>query len=284
MAGLSMADSSHSMAHPEGAIRTPRPTSTDRVRQIAVSVSAVVAVVGAFIGSGALGGESMPEASGGAFAADATPIAPGGPAFAIWSVIYAGLIAYAIWQWLPKQAVADRHRRIGGWVAASMLPNAAWLLAVQAGVLWLTLVIMALLLAVLIVAFIAIRRTGPAGVIDTIVTDGTIGLYLGWIVVATAANVAAVLARSLPRESVGAVDVWAVAVLVVAGLIGALLALWDRGRFAPSAAICWGLAWVGVERLTGDLVSVPAAVAAFAAAAVVFIVTIGARLFSSHRS
>src|SRR5690606_37209918 len=74
-------------------------TGTDRLRQVIVSISAAVAVLGALIGSGVFGGEPMPEASGGAFAADATPIAPGGPAFSIWSVIYAGLVAYAVWQW-----------------------------------------------------------------------------------------------------------------------------------------------------------------------------------------
>lgn len=82
-------------------------------------------------------------------------------------------------------------------------------------------------------------------------TDGTVGLYLGWIVVATAANVAAVLAQAGLRDTVNAPDAWAVAVLAVAGLVGVALAVWDRGRFAPSAAICWGLAWVGTARLTG---------------------------------
>lgn len=256
-------------------------TVKDRVRQIAVLVSAVIAIVGALIGSGALGGDPMPMAAGGAFAADATPIAPGGGAFSIWSVIYAGLVAYAVWQFLPKQAAAARDRRVGGWVAASMLLNAAWLLAVQAGLLWLTLVIMAALLIVLIVAFAKLRTSPPSGAIDTVVTDGTIGLYLGWIVVATAANVAAVLAAEGLRDTVEAPAVWAVVVLTVAGLVGVGLAVWDRGRLAPTAALCWGLAWVAIARLTGDLVMVPAAVAALVAAAVVLIVTVGMRIASA---
>lgn len=253
-------------------------TAKDRIRQIGVCLSALIAIVGALIGSGALGGESMPMAAGGAFAADATPIAPGGPAFSIWSVIYAGLVAYAVWQCLPKQAAAVRHRRVGWWIAASMLLNAAWLLAVQAGLLWVTVLIIVLLLAVLVVAFVKLRTSSGSGLIDVVATDGTIGLYLGWIVVATAANVAAVLAAEGLGAAVDVPEAWAVVVLSVAGLVGIALAVWDRGRFAPTVALCWGLVWVAIARLTGDLVMVPAAVAALAAAAAVLAVTIAVRL------
>ncbi|MGC5617307.1 tryptophan-rich sensory protein [Georgenia sp. Z1491] len=271
------------MAHPaQGSHRRPesdtRPTGADRVRHVVVSVSAVLAILGAMVGSGALGGESMPEAAGGAFAADATHVAPAGPAFSIWSVIYIGLVAYAVWQWLPAPAAAERHRRVGFWIAASMLLNAVWLLVVQAALLWLSLAVMAVLLVVLVIVLVELRSRPSTGVVDTIVTDGTAGLYLGWIVVATVANVAAVLAEAGLRESVSSPGAWAVAVLAVAGLVGSALALWSRGRLAPSVAICWGLAWVGVARLTGDLLSGPAAYAAIAAAAVVAIVTVSARL------
>ena len=68
----------------------------DRVRQATVAVSAVVAIIGAFMGSGAAGGTPIDRAAGGALSATATPIAPAGPAFSIWSVIYLGLIAYAV--------------------------------------------------------------------------------------------------------------------------------------------------------------------------------------------
>ena len=100
-------------------------TPNDRLRQAVVLVSAVLALVGAFIGSGAAGGTPIAEASGGALSADATPVAPAGPAFAIWSVIYAGLIAYAIWQLLPAQTRAPRHRRLGYPIALSLILNAA---------------------------------------------------------------------------------------------------------------------------------------------------------------
>ncbi|MGC5627988.1 TspO/MBR family protein [Georgenia sp. Z1344] len=270
---------SHSAPAPDPAARTaPAPTRADRLRQVVVSVSAPLAILGAMVGSGALGGDPMAEAAGGAFAADATHVAPASPAFSIWSVIYLGLVAYAVWQWFPGQASAERHRRVGYLVAGSMLLNAAWLLVVQAGWLAVSVVVMALLLGTLLIVAAILGRRAPTGAVDAIVTDGTMGLYLGWIVVATVANVAAVLAEAGLRESVRTPDVWSVGVLALVGLVGCALALWDRGRLAPGVAICWGLAWVGVARLTGDLESVPAATAALAAAAVVALVTVVARV------
>ncbi|MET0842976.1 MAG: tryptophan-rich sensory protein, partial [Mycetocola sp.] len=62
----------------------------DRLRQVVVLVSALLAIAGSFVGSGAAGGTPIAEASGGALSADATPVAPAGPAFAIWTVIYLG--------------------------------------------------------------------------------------------------------------------------------------------------------------------------------------------------
>ena len=73
-----------------------RTTGRDLARQLTVAASAVLAVIGSFIGSGAAGGQPVQDAAGGALAADATLIAPGAGAFGIWTVIYLGLLAYAM--------------------------------------------------------------------------------------------------------------------------------------------------------------------------------------------
>ena len=245
----------------------------DTVRQVVVLVSAVLAIVGSFIGSGAAGGTPIQEAAGGALSADATPIAPAGPAFSIWSMIYLGLIAYAIWQLLPAQREDPRQRALGYPVAASLLLNAAWILSVQFDLLALSVPVIVLLLAVLVWCFRITLATRPKTVVETIVADGTIGLYLGWVCVATAANVAAVLvAAGFTGWGISA-DVWAVLVVLVAGAIGVAIAVRGRGRIAPSLSLSWGLAWLAVGRLSGDLVSVPAAVAAIVAVVAVLAVT-----------
>ncbi|WP_307812278.1 TspO/MBR family protein [Lacisediminihabitans changchengi] len=250
----------------------------DVVRQVIVLVSAVIAVVGSFIGSGAAGGTPIQDAAGGALAADATTIAPAGPAFSIWSVIYVGLIAYAIWQLLPRQRSDPRQRVLGYPIAVTLVLNAAWILSIQFGFLALSVPIIVVLLAALIWTFFLTLRTRPKGVVEAAVADGTVGLYLGWVCVATAANITAYLVAagfaggSIPR------DVWSVVIVAVAGAVGVLLALRGRGRLAPAASLGWGLAWVAVARLGGEPFSVATGIAAIAAVIIVVVTTISIRV------
>jgi len=256
----------------------------DVVRQVVVVISAAIAVVGSFIGSGAAGGTPIQDAAGGALAADATTIAPAGPAFSIWSVIYLGLIAYAIWQLLPRQRSDPRQRVLGYPIAVTLLLNAAWILSIQFGALALSVPIIVVLLAALVYAFFLTLRTRPKTVVEAIVADGTVGLYLGWVCVATAANITAFLVDAgftgwgIPR------DVWSVGVVAVAGAVGVLLAVRGRGRLAPAASLSWGLAWVAVARLGGEPHSVATGVAAVVAVVVVLVTTVAIRVRVTRRA
>jgi heme/copper-type cytochrome/quinol oxidase subunit 2 len=68
----------------------------------------------------------------------------------------------------------------------------------------------------------------------------------------------------------------------MAGAAGIAVAISGRGRFAPTAALCWGLAWVAVARLTGTLVSIPTAIASIVAVVAVVLLTVVVRLRESH--
>ncbi len=256
----------------------------DIVRQITVAASAVIAVVGSFVGSGAAGGTPIQDAAGGALAADATLIAPDVPAFSIWSVIYLGLIAYAVWQFLPAASAAERHRRLGYWIAASLVLNAAWILSIQFDLLGLSVPIIIVLLAVLIQTFLQALAYRPIGAFDALVTDGTIGLYLGWVAIATAANVTALLVAVGFTGWGLAPELWAVVVIAVAAAAGIALAVVGRGRIAPALSLSWGLAWVAVGRLTGDLLSASTAIAAIVAVVLVLGATVILRLRSLRLS
>ncbi|MGB3595274.1 MAG: tryptophan-rich sensory protein, partial [Ornithinimicrobium sp.] len=172
-----------------------RATPQDRIRQVGVSAAEIFCVVGTLYGVGVLG-TRVEESSGGALAADATRLAPAGPAFSIWSVIYLGLAAYTVWQWLPSQSARSLHRRIGWWVAASMVLNATWLLVTQQGWIWLSVVV---ILVLALVLGLLLKRLTPRPrprVVERVAVDGTFGLYLGWVAVATCANVTAALVSS----------------------------------------------------------------------------------------
>ncbi len=255
----------------------------DLSRQIIVLVSSVLAIVAAFIGSGVIVGTPIQDAAGGALDADSTLIAPGTGAFRIWSVIYTGMLAYAIWQVLPAQRHDERQRRLGWWVSASLVLNAAWIASVQLDLLPLSLPIIVVLLAVLCRLFVVLRRTPPKNRVETVVADGSIGLYLGWVIVATAANAAAVLVAAGFDGFGLSPELWAVLVLAVAAGVGVALAPWGGGRIAPALSLCWGLSWVGVARLEDEPYSVTTGVAAIVAAAIVAAATVVARLRHDRR-
>ena len=252
---------------------SPVPTGADRARQVGVTVSEVLCVLGTLVGVGVIGGSEVPESSGGALAADATLLAPAGPAFSIWSVIYAGLAAYTVWQWLPGQATDERHRSTGWLAAASMLLNATWLLVTRQDWIWLSVVVIAALVVVLGVLVRRHNERPSFGVVETLVVDGTFGAYLGWVCVATCANVTAALVASGVDPGPPVSEAWAVAVLAVVAGIGVLLAHRLDGRYAVALTIAWGLFWIAVGRTTDQPESTVTAWAAVAAAVVVVVAT-----------
>jgi hypothetical protein len=63
-------------------------------------------------------------------------------------------------------------------------------------------------------------------------------------------------------------------VVAIAGAVGVLVAIGGRGRLAPAVSLSWGLAWLAVARLTGDLFSTPAAITAIACVVLVLAATV----------
>jgi len=243
-------------------------SSSDRVRQVTVTVSEIFALVGTLYGVGVFG-TRVEESSGGALAADATRLAPAGPAFSIWSVIYLGLAAYTIWQWLPSQTARAVHRRIGYFAAASMVLNASWLLVTQQGWIWVSVGVIVALALVLGVMLRVLASHREPSLTDRIVIDGTFGLYLGWVAVATCANVTAAMVSSGIEPGAFVSDLAAVAVLLVVAVLGEVFARQLGGRYAVAAAMAWGLAWIAIARATDEPQTTLVSLAAAAVAVIV---------------
>ncbi|PFG34319.1 tryptophan-rich sensory protein [Sanguibacter antarcticus] len=254
--------------------------TSDIVRQAGVLVLALLAIAAAAVGSGAFGGTPTSEAADGALSATATPLAPAAAAFSIWSVIYLGLIAYAVWQLLPAQRTNERQRQMGWLAAASMVLNAAWLLVVQVGILWLSVVVIVVLLGVLVQILLVLLRTSSGSLVERVVVDGTFGLYLGWVTIATIANIVAALTATDVGDLVLGATGWSVVLLVAAAAIGVAFAVSTGGRITPSLALAWGLAWVAVGRWSGEPENATVAVAAAIAA----VLTLGAGVVMALRT
>ena len=242
-------------------------TGADGLRQAWVGVCFVVGILGVLVGLGVLG-TRVEESSGGTLAADATLLAPARPAFSIWTAIYLGLTAYVVHQWLPAQRTDLRHRAIGWLAGVSLLLNAAWLLVTQQGWIWASVAVILVLAGVLTALVQRLERIPSFGVAETVAVDVTFGAYLGWVVAAAGANVAAALAASG-----SAPGRWpAVGLVLLVTVCGAVLLRRLSGRLSVAAALAWGLSWIAVGRMAGaPLDSVVGAVAAGCALAVLWV-------------
>ena len=245
-------------------------TGRDIVRQSTVIAAAVFMLIGAAVGGGAFGGESVAELQNGALSAEGSYLAPAGPAFAIWSVIYLGLAAYTIWQALPGQRDSTRQRAVGWWVAASMVLNGLWLVTARYLNLVATVILIAALLAVLARIIVLLGRDRASGPLELTLFDGVQGLHFGWVTIATVANTAAWLTQTLPADLAEQADAWGIGVLVVVAVIGAASALVTR-RLAPALATSWGLVWAAIGRLSGEPESTPIGVTALVVAAAILV-------------
>lgn len=249
-------------------------------RQVVTTAAGVFCLVGTAVGTGLIG-TPVAETGEGALSADATLVAPAGPAFSIWSVIYLGLVAFTLWQWLPKPSRSERVVSLGYLPAASLVLNGVWILVAQSGVIWLSAVVIVALLLVLGILVRRLSRSRGESVPERVVVDGTFGLYLGWVAVATCANITTALVAAGAEPPAALATLLGVVVVLVAAAVAAWLARRLGGRVAVALAMAWGLVWIAVGRFSGEppslAVAVTAVLGALVALAAVVVVRLGHR-------
>ncbi|WP_277245075.1 TspO/MBR family protein [Micrococcus terreus] len=251
--------------------------------KVTTAALTVIAIATAAFGAGAFGGTPIQDAAGGWLGPDGTWIAPASTAFSIWSVIYLGLIAYTVWQFLPSSDSA-RHDRLRPWILAGILLNSLWIWTVQAGWLAISVLVIAVLLAVLCRILVIKENLRVNGWGERILVDGVQGLYLGWVSIATVANVAAWLASMGWTGSPLGPIVWTNIMIVVATLVGAFTAVYSGGRLMPAVGLAWGLVWVAVGRSDGTGLNSASVAITAAGAAVIVMIAWAVSLWLSRRS
>jgi len=110
---------------------------------------------------------------------------PAGITFSIWGIIYILLLIYSIIQFTGSNQLMMSN--ISWFFAISCVLNAAWIIFWHYGKLPLSLLVMLGMLVSLIYINILIKEL-PSGIIKA-----SFGIYLGWICIATIANVTALL-------------------------------------------------------------------------------------------
>jgi benzodiazapine receptor len=174
-----------------------------------------------------------------------TLFTPAGYVFSIWGVIYLLLLAFA---WYQTRADGELHDRIGYWFAASCAFNSAWILAWHYQQFALSLLIMLGLLVTLLAIYLRLeigqRQVSSAEKRWVHVPFGT---YLGWISVATVANVSAVLYLQGWTGAPLNPELWTVIMVIVAAVLG-LAMIQLRREVAYPLVIIWALVGIAVAR------------------------------------
>jgi len=250
-------------------------TNSSILRYANILFFALTVIVNSIAGSTTLiGGKNTAQISD----ANPTLITPAGYVFSIWGIIYILLGVFVVYQALPKQQGKDYQKKIGWLFVLSSLLNIVWLFLWQFEYLPLSVVIMFLLLASLILIYLRL------GVGKSKVTMGErlaihlpFSVYLGWITVASIANVSATLV-SLNWDGFGiSPEIWAALVVAVA-LIITILMLITRKDVAYSLVIIWALVGIGVKQSGNQTVVLPTEVGAVIVAIVLIVVVLVAKM------
>ena len=119
---------------------------------------------------------------------------PAGYAFSIWAVNYLGLFALGIWQGLPAQANNERARRAAPWLSATAVGNVLWILFAGSveTVPWTVPALIFMQISAW-VAYFKLKVGDPELPALERRLHIPLQIYLGWLSVATIANMAAVL-------------------------------------------------------------------------------------------
>jgi hypothetical protein len=182
---------------------------------------------------------------------------PAGYVFAIWGLIYIGLIAFAIFQALPSQRENPRLRATGWWIALGGLANIAWIFLWHYEKFALTLVAMLVLLGTLIITHLGLGAgQNTVSKAETWAARVPFSIYLGWITVATIANITELL-YFLNWNGFGiAPKVWMWIILAAVIVIDALMNF-SRRDIAYTAVILWALAGIAIKFANVPAVAIP---------------------------
>lgn len=187
---------------------------------------------------------------------------PAGYVFAIWGVIYIGWIAFTIFQFRSDQKESPRMGRLGYLFALSNLLNAAWLFTWHYNYFGLGVLVMLALLVTLITSYLHLNvNLSSATGAEWWSVDLPFSIYLGWITVATVANITDWLyliewsGFGIPAPA------WAMIMIVVASVVGLLMALTRRDA-AYLFVLVWSFIGIAVKQTPAPAVVTTAWIAA----------------------
>jgi benzodiazapine receptor len=183
---------------------------------------------------------------------DPVPFQPAGWVFAIWGVIYLLLAAFAFYGLTPGGRHNARLQRVSPVFLVANIANVTWIVLWHYEQFFAALVTIVVLLVSLLVIYIGlrirnpIRRSVPAErptLAQRLVFWLPFSVYLGWVIVATLANLMVWLERSGWDGGPFSYNVWAVIFMTGGTVVSSIFAWLARDPIIPLVMM---VAFVGI--------------------------------------
>jgi hypothetical protein len=183
---------------------------------------------------------------------------PAGYVFSIWGIIYLGLVAFTIYQALPARKDNELLKKIAPAYWIGSLANIAWILLWHYEFFPLTLLAMIIILATLIFIYRQMSKVKSSleGSLNWFVRL-PFSIYLGWISVATIANVSQVLFSSGWSGWGISGATWAVIMIAIATILG-LLMIWREQEIPYSLVLVWASVGIAQKQSASSIVATAA--------------------------
>ena len=181
---------------------------------------------------------------------------PSGITFAIWGIIYLLLIIFALYQardLFQKTTVEmDFLQKIGPFFILASVTNILWIFFWHYEQVGLSLLAMLGLFICLVIIYLRLDiGRKQVSVKEKLCVQVPFSVYLGWITVATIANITALLV-SRNWDRLGMSEVFWSQIIIVVVVLLTILILYLRKDIAYSLVIIWALAGITIKRLQDD--------------------------------
>ncbi|MEE4286518.1 MAG: hypothetical protein V2I31_10225 [Mariniphaga sp.] len=211
-----------------------------------------------------------------------TLFTPAGYAFAIWGIIYLLLILFVTYQWFVwfKRKEDRELKQISWWFAVGNLANGLWVVAWLNEQMGLSVLLILILLFSLIQLTIRLRLEiwdAPLRIIAFVWWP--VCIYLGWVIVATVANISVFLVSIGWQGGFLQEQVWTIIMIVAATTIYLLLIKTRNMREAAVVGI-WALVAIAVKQWQ---LNIEIVIAALTASAILF-VTVAVHGFRNRKT
>jgi hypothetical protein len=181
---------------------------------------------------------------------------PAGITFSIWGIIYISLIAFGIYQLInvfrDNKGEIENLKKIGLYLIIGSFANIIWVFLWHYEQVLLCLLFMIILLISLIIIYIKLDiGISNVGLKEKLFIHTPFSIYLGWITVATIANITAVLVKLDFGELLLGEELWAILLLIITATL-TIIILYKRRDFVYSLVIIWALLGITMKRFSND--------------------------------